>query len=115
MTESDIQQLPNPLSALEPQQMAVLGHYAGVAGLDAGDTRDLVRVIEELSGIAAKQTALTITPHLLGFAVQVHRNTALLIAQRIRALPFTVGHNNCSRAAAMVAEEQPRFVRSGAF
>lgn len=115
MSDAELAQVPNPLTALEPQQMAVLGHYAGVAGFSAGDTRNLVNVIEELAGVAAKQTALTITPHLLGFAIQVHRNTSLLIAQRIQALPFTVGHGNCARAAELVGREQPRFTRTEAF
>lgn len=115
MPDTDLNHTPNPLSALEPQQMAVLGHYAGVAGLSAGDTRGLVQVIQDLAGIAAQQAALTITPHLLGFAIQVHENTALLIAQRIQALPFSVGHSNCARAAELVGREQPRFTRTGAF
>ena len=111
MSNSDLalDQIPDPLRALEPQQMATFGHQAGYAGLSAPETRGLVQLIEELSQTAAQQVAFTVTPRLLRFATEVHRNGLFVVAQRIRALPSRLGHTQCVLAAENLANEQPRF------
>ena len=108
----------DPIHALSPMQMAMLGARAREAGFNEADVVALIALVQDAAKsaaeTAAQQAALAVTPALLEFVSSVHRGTAQRIAQAIGRLPRGLiggDHTSCVQAAyGVAAEPASRYV-----